>query len=427
MKRHRRRRPGFTLIELLVVISIIGVLVGLLLPAVNSAREAGRRAQCQNNMRQLGLAILNFSSSRNTFPNSGTFGVSKQSSTTQGQVAATIPTSIQTPGSSDSGTWLYSWVVDILPFLDQPDLANAWDRATPYWYKASQTITGQAANGFLADTALGVLRCPDDTTYQQGKGNLSYAANGGFVLFTGSPGTGGLSNLTYTGPSSSSGDVLGTFGMLTSTGSTALSSAICQKMGVMFPGVNDQSMQDTRTSLSSITDGASNTLLLSENTLAGFDNGSSALWGNATVSISNWACPLPNFCMFIGSPHVCDGTAANTTFPKNCGGANLNEVNILQGISGGTAGWYQANNNAAGNNDYINYGQSLTNEGAFPFSNSGHPGGCNMVFCDGATRFISSTINGAVYARILTPAGSKLPVSNPAMRQAPVSQDEFAQ
>jgi len=163
---------------------------------------------------------------------------------------------------------------------------------------------------------------------------------------------------------------------------------------------------NVRTTFATITDGATNTLLLSENTLAGA--GSPSPYSKNTET--NWATPLATFCMFFGPPIVC-GTDGQ------CISGQLQPQGILDG-----PGWALANR--AGTSANINFGQNLTIKGSFPFSNSGHAGGCNMAFCDGAVRFIPATIDGTVYAKIITPAGSRLPLY---ARQFAVSQDSFAQ
>ncbi len=105
---------GFTLVELLVVISIIGVLIGLLLPAVQAAREAARQTQCRSNLKQLGLAALNFESAQRRFP-SGGWGY-------QWQGFADISSAAGQPGS-----WTYS----LLPYLEQSSLYQLGSYQSP--------------------------------------------------------------------------------------------------------------------------------------------------------------------------------------------------------------------------------------------------------------------------------------------------------
>jgi prepilin-type N-terminal cleavage/methylation domain-containing protein len=111
MKRHFFSRSGFTLIELLVVIAIIGILVGMLLPAVQSVREAARRTQCLNNLRQLGLACANYESSNKFFPTAG------------GEANCFWDTGEEMKplfGQENLG-----WAFQILPFVEQENLANS--------------------------------------------------------------------------------------------------------------------------------------------------------------------------------------------------------------------------------------------------------------------------------------------------------------
>jgi prepilin-type N-terminal cleavage/methylation domain-containing protein len=138
MKRYTTKntnRRGFTLIELLVVISIIAVLMSLILPAIQSAREAGRRTQCLNNIRNVSLAMVSFATSRNG----------------------------SLPYIDENG---YNWPVSLLGYLDRGDILQS---TTPSAYYNSTTID--------------VLTCPDDTANFKQPTGLSYGVAAGYGNF----------------------------------------------------------------------------------------------------------------------------------------------------------------------------------------------------------------------------------------------------
>lgn len=152
MKRNARKSRGFTLIELLVVIAIIAILIALLLPAVQQAREAARRTQCKNNLKQIALAMHNYHDVYNTMPPGYINDYARYSPTGSG--AATIDGHFGT--EENRATW--AWSAFLLPFIDQ---APAFEALGVNTRRAEFAIDDPAGLKIIT-TPMSAFRCPSD-------------------------------------------------------------------------------------------------------------------------------------------------------------------------------------------------------------------------------------------------------------------------
>jgi prepilin-type N-terminal cleavage/methylation domain-containing protein len=188
MDAFRSRRKAFTLIELLVVIAIIAILIALLLPAVQQAREAARRSQCKNNLKQLGLAMHNYHDAHNLLP------IASMTSRNP---------SCNTSSTGNNGQSGYVWLRYIMPYIDQANLYNSWNENK--YYQDNTTVTNGLTNAQIMRTTIPGLLCPSDPPFRAwgplgGILNYNYAVNLG-NLFWGSNSYTGTPAVTYFGGS----------------------------------------------------------------------------------------------------------------------------------------------------------------------------------------------------------------------------------
>jgi prepilin-type N-terminal cleavage/methylation domain-containing protein/prepilin-type processing-associated H-X9-DG protein len=345
------KKRGFTLIELLVVIAIIAVLIALLLPAVQSAREAARRAQCSNNLKQLGLAVHNYSTSFNV-----------------------IPAMCMFPGGQEniSQGWAPSWLIPILPMIEQGNLSAAYNFNAP---AVVVSATAGLENTTVTYTQLATLLCPSEN--EPVRAALTATTN--YVGNYGGPGQNAAYSGTIVPVGDPNGAPLGRLGPVTleavrdGLSNTALFSEALhglQGSPVVHVGTPDGKR--------GVFNGAAGAGVGAGPTVAASFVASCNALGTATVSIN--------------SDHL--GNNAYATYPWHVGMANYMHVggpNSLHCQDASDAGWLS----------YVGPSGS-----APPTSN--HPGGVHITFADGSVRFIKDSIAQATWWAIGTRNGREV-------------------
>jgi prepilin-type N-terminal cleavage/methylation domain-containing protein/prepilin-type processing-associated H-X9-DG protein len=359
-----RLRSGFTLIELLVVIAIIAVLIALLLPAVQAAREAGRRAQCVNNLKQIGLGHLNFESSYGYLP-TGSYDGDPNSVDTSGLPDPKGYNYTETVGSQYGTTTCCNsaspkgWnnYFKILPYIEQQQVYNLANFSAP----AIQTGRPTNFNGEndVAQVAIPNYFCPSRRSPLAYSGfyRNDYAGCVGFMQgqWYECDGTDGVFNTTRFVPAAPNG--------LTPVADERtqvnLGNTPGRKGAIVWPALGA-----TR-KLADITDGTSNSILGGEKCLPpqvqGADGGDNERWNN-----SGWDEDVIRF-HFV--PSADKGGYGSDPYHGAC-----NTPPTPYDSTTGTL-WRRM------------FGSS-------------HPGGSNVVLCDGSVRFIKFTIDPSAFRRL---------------------------
>ncbi len=362
-----RTRGGFTLIELLVVIAIIAVLIALLLPAVQSAREAARRIQCTNNLKQIGLALHNYHTSIGTFPMGSS--IAPQNGSQAGGVG--LAQSIWSSWSAQAA---------MLGYLEQGPLYNAcnfsWALLDGSQFTGAANVAGDSNfNATVLVTNLSMFMCPSDPNVGQKQNNNNYAACYGAT-------TTGLYNWTA-GPSSN-----------LSMGEAGTDSTGLFTIGKSY-------------GLQAVTDGSSNTVAYAE-ALVGDANGSEFA-GNVTNPSRYRGNYITGTVTAAGAEKMINIFANPTlifTSLQQCAAAFQTSLTNIQDDRGfrwcvGTTGWSMFNTVQVPNDSkYINGGcrdggtpGQFPNDGFSYPASSNHPGGANVLFGDGSCRFVKSSIS----------------------------------
>jgi prepilin-type N-terminal cleavage/methylation domain-containing protein/prepilin-type processing-associated H-X9-DG protein len=357
-----QRRRGFTLIELLVVIAIIAVLIALLLPAVQAAREAARRIQCTNNLKQLGLALANYESSNTSFAIGVVYGTNVPPCTNPGF------------GNNCQNT---SWFVLVLPFLEQGSVFNSFNMSIG---TEGPGFAGYYTNSTVLMTRVNSMQCPSDSSQ-------SFA----------------MSSLVPLGiPAYSWSATKGNYGVNwgnTDDGQWSSSGAFPTYYRASPFGTNQALTGPQTVRIASVTDGLSNTHFAAELLQGASDDLRGTIWVDDAGAGAYMTRFTPNgnldILQILGVPGANTGFNNADNVPGGITGAGTSPA-----TAGGLCDSQPVQQLACNNNG---------NEGfAFVGSRSRHPGGINSLFGDGSVRFIKNSINPQTWVALGTIQGGEV-------------------